>query len=64
MGLLMKNSRCRVVALAGGGDFRDKAQRRHSRIIVVVVVVVVDGQTILFAAFFPSMRSRNYPVCF
>ena len=34
MGAQKKNSRCRVVALAGGGDVRDKAQRRRSRIIV------------------------------
>ena len=39
MVLQKKNSRCRVVALAGGGVARDKTQRRLSKIIAVAVVV-------------------------
>ena len=40
MDLQKKNSSSRVVALAGGVDVRDIAQRRKSEIIVAVVVVV------------------------
>jgi len=41
MDLQKKNSSSRVVALAGGVDVRDIAQRRKSEIIVVVVDIYI-----------------------